>query len=122
MQTIDWFPVGGVPRTHGVLHVFDPSPRLGNEEDIIDVRDQSQHQEEERLKEKRGNAIWFVGVGMAMLFLGNVFQALALGGTTMIAWGVVHYFRYTLKISKLRDNAWDDEEIDAWEEELIAQD
>lgn len=94
--------------------MFEPTQTLGGETEIIDVEDP----ELERLREKRGNAQWYVVAGMAGLFLGSFNQAIALGGVAMIIWGVLHYARYSMKMKKVVDDPWNDKEIDEWEKEF----
>lgn len=101
--------------------MFDPSPRLGNEEHIIDVAD-VEDDRTKQLKQRRDGATWLIIMGTAGLFLGTLNQSIALGGVVMIAFGVISYAALSIMLKKRVDDPWKDEEIDAWEAELIDSD
>lgn len=97
--------------------MFDPNPSLGNEANIIDVKE-PEDERTKKLKSMRDSATWFILAGTAGLFLGTLNQAMALGGVVMIGFGVVSYAVLSVMLKKHVDDPWEDEEIDAWEAEF----
>ncbi len=73
-----------------------------------------------RLKKKRDDARWYIVAGIALLFAGSFSVYFAMGGVVMAVYGGATTFFYSWQLSRL-DDPWDDEEIDAWEEEHFGQ-
>ena len=81
--------------------------------DVIDLQDR----QEEKIQAKRDQGLWYVIVGIALLFAGNISNAFAIGGVLSIAYGVLTYARHAIRLARLREDPWKDPELDAWEEE-----
>lgn len=81
--------------------------------DVIDL----QEREEAATQAKRDQGLWYVIVGIALLFAGNLSTAFSVGGVLSVLYGVFQYARHAIALARLRDDPWKDQELDAWEEE-----
>jgi hypothetical protein len=73
-----------------------------------------------RARTRRDNARWTVVMGMAMLFGAAFHWALAAGGAAMTMYGGASYVYWSRRMTAM-DDPWQDEEIDAWEREYVAE-
>lgn len=71
-----------------------------------------------RLKKRRDSAGWYAVAGTGMLFMGSFSTGLAVGGVLMVSYGALGYLYWGRRITKL-DDPWDDDEVDAWEDEHL---
>ena len=84
---------------------------------VLDVEAQRQEARREDLTKKRDQGMWYVIVGIALLFAGNISNAFAVGGVLSIGFGVLTYARHAIRLAKLSEDPWKDPELDRWEEE-----
>lgn len=70
----------------------------------------------QRLRKRRDSAMWYAIVGIALLFAGGLHVGMAVGGVLMVAYGASLYIFQSVRMARLHD-PWQDEELDAWEEE-----
>lgn len=63
---------------------------------------------------KRGDAVWYAVVGIAMLFMSSFHWGIAVGGVLMVVYGTVRY-TYFSKLAKSAYDPWDDDDLDSWE-------
>lgn len=82
--------------------------------------DEGAERQMDEVRQKRTDAMWYLVVGVAMLFASGFHWGLAAGGVLMVGYGATRYAWYNRKLHALYD-PWDDPEIDAWEEEQLRE-
>ncbi len=65
--------------------------------------------------EKKGEAVWYVVVGVAMLFMASFHWGIGAGGVLMVLWGGFRYAQWA-GVARHAYDPWEDADIDAWEE------
>ncbi len=85
-------------------------------EGTLDYEEVRREKHLERLRKRRDSAMWYVIVGIGALFAGGLHIGLAVGGVLMVAYGAGVYIFHSVRMARLHD-PWQDEELDAWEQE-----
>lgn len=84
------------------------------------VAEEEARREMERLRERRQDSVWYLVVGVALLFAAGFHWGAGVGGVLMVVYGGVRYMEASRRMRHLFD-PWDDPEIDAWEEEQLQE-
>lgn len=71
-------------------------------------------------RDKRDSARWYAVVGVLMLFVAGFSPALGAGGVLMVGYGATAYLYWNRKAKQAYD-PWQDDELDAWEEEQFGR-
>lgn len=92
-------------------------PRLPSADLFAAADPTGQDRERARLRARRDAGVWYAVVGAAMLFVGSLSTAIAIGGVAMIVFGASQYGWWSLRLARTQEDPWQDPELDAWEEE-----
>ncbi len=65
---------------------------------------------------KRTDAVWYVVVGVVMLFLSSFHWGVGVGGMLMVLYGGFRYAQAS-NVARHAYDPWQDDDIDAWEKE-----
>ncbi len=69
---------------------------------------------------KKTDAVWYVVVGVVMLFLSSFHWGVAVGGVLMVGYGGLRYAQWS-SVARHAYDPWKDDDLDAWEEEEFGE-
>lgn len=72
----------------------------------------------QRLRAHRDSGRWYLVMGVAMMFAGGLFPALAIGGALSVIYGLAANLYWSQRMKRVYD-PWRDPELDRWEEEQM---
>lgn len=106
----------GIEMADGSMAPPEQAPIEGHIEGHAEGPDAEAVAAHKAASEKKGEAVWYVVVGVAMLFMASFHWGVGAGGVLMVMYGSFRYVKWG-RIASAAYDPWQDDDIDAWEKE-----